>query len=289
MKILTVIILSFLLSGCIYPVYRTIQPETKVEVLNEKDMPIGGAKVYLSTTEFYPYKFKVEIVRSDEEGIAQFDSIKKWGTDMLMIHGIKPENHWALCVEKENYKTKVVRPRDKDDFSYQKVILRVGKATDCLDEDVMQGRTSIMPRVDSEQEQNILTFDFSTIYTDRVLANKVSTLISKMLDKQTASKAYADLEQLGRKATPYIIMQMEDFRELLVISISLKNKNRDAFEGIRHIGVKKVVDVLSEILTQLEGKRFYYIANDEKSDEDRKRDIYAWREWLLKIEQGRGR
>ena len=120
-----------------------------------------------------------------------------------------------------------------------------------------------------------------------VLANKVSTLISKMLDKQTASKAYADLEQLGRKATPYIIMQMEDFRELPVTSISLKNKNRDAFEGIRHIGVKKVVDVLSEILTQLEGKRFSYIANDEKSDEDRKRDIYAWREWLLKIEQGR--
>ena len=125
-------------------------------------------------------------------------------------------------------------------------------------------------------------FDFSTIYTDKVLENRVSSLISKMLDKKTANKAYADLEKLGREATPYIIMQMEDFRELPVNSISLKNKNIDAFEGIRHIGVKKVADVLSEILTQLEGKYFSYISNDEKSDEDRKRDIYAWREWLLK-------
>jgi hypothetical protein len=33
-KILIPVLLSFLLSGCIYPVYRTIQPETKVEVLD---------------------------------------------------------------------------------------------------------------------------------------------------------------------------------------------------------------------------------------------------------------
>ena len=133
-----------------------------------------------------------------------------------------------------------------------------------------------------KKKTEILAFDFSTIYTDKVLKNKVSSIISKMLDKEISNKAYADLEKLGTKATPYIIMQMDDFRELPVSSMSLKNKNRHAFEGIRHIGVKKVTDVLSEILTQLEGMRFSYISSAEKSEEDRKRDIYEWRAWLLK-------
>jgi hypothetical protein len=139
-KILIPVLLSFLLSGCIYPVYRTIQPETKVEVLDIRGVVIEGAKVYLSTREMYPYKFKVEIVRSDFKGISEFDSIKRWGTDMLMIHGIKPKNSWSLCVEKEKYKTQVIHPKDKDDFSYQKVILTAGEATDCLDERVMGNR-----------------------------------------------------------------------------------------------------------------------------------------------------
>ena len=142
-KMLIIIILSFLLSGCIYPVYRTIQPETKVEVLNKKDEPIRGTKVYLSTTEYYPYKFKIEIVSSDEEGIAQFDSIKRWGTDMLVMHGVKPENRWALCVEKKNFKTELIHPKHRDDFAYQKVILREGKATDCLDENDMKNMNDI--------------------------------------------------------------------------------------------------------------------------------------------------
>jgi hypothetical protein len=142
-KILITMLLSFLLSGCIYPVYRTIQPETKVEVLDIRGVVIEGAKVYLATTEMYPYKFKVEIVRSDSAGISKFDSIKKWGTDMLMIHGIKPKNSWSLCVEKENYKTQVIYPKNKDNFAYQKVILSEGKATDCLNEPTMKDRNNI--------------------------------------------------------------------------------------------------------------------------------------------------
>ncbi len=136
-KILTIMLLSFLLSGCIYPVYRTIQPVTKVEVLDTRGVAVHGAKVYLSTKEYYPFKFKVEVVRSDLKGISEFDSIKKWGTDMLIIHGIKPENNWSLCVEKEKYQTQIIRPKNKDDFAYQKVILTDGESTNCLDEPFM--------------------------------------------------------------------------------------------------------------------------------------------------------
>jgi len=65
-KIVKTIILSLLmlmLTGCIYPVYRTIQPETKVKVVNTQGVALSEAKVYLFTKEYYPYKFKVEIVR----------------------------------------------------------------------------------------------------------------------------------------------------------------------------------------------------------------------------------
>lgn len=136
-KILIIIMLSFALSGCIYPVYRTIQPTTKVEVLDTKGVAIHGAKVYLSTKEFDSSRVKVEIVRSDEEGISEFEIIKKWGTDMLVMHGIKPENSWSLCVERENYKTQIIQPKSKNDFAYQRVILHEGQAMNCLDERVM--------------------------------------------------------------------------------------------------------------------------------------------------------
>ena len=142
-KLLISVMLSLVLSGCIYPVYRTIQPSTKVEVVDTKGVTLSGAKVYLSTKEMYPYKLKVEIVKSNSKGIAHFDSIKKWGTDMLVMHGIKPENQWSLCVEKENYKTQVIHPKNKDDFASQKVILNDGEATDCLDENAMKDRNNI--------------------------------------------------------------------------------------------------------------------------------------------------
>jgi len=105
----------------------------RVEVVDNKGIALNRAKVFLSTQEYYPHKFKVEIVRSDEKGIARFDSIKKWGIDMLVMHGIKPENSWTLCIEKERYKTKIIYLNSEDDFTHQKVILTAGEATDCLD------------------------------------------------------------------------------------------------------------------------------------------------------------
>jgi len=133
-KIVKTIILSLLmlmLTGCIYPVYRTIQPETKVKVVNTQGVALSEAKVYLFTKEYYPYKFKVEIVRSDKKGIAEFDSIKKWGTDMLMIHGIKPSNSWSLCIEKSNYITQYINLYNEEKSLNQTVTLLEGESTIC--------------------------------------------------------------------------------------------------------------------------------------------------------------
>jgi len=132
-KILTIIMLSFLLSGCIYPVYRTIQPETKVKVVNTKGVALSEAKVCLFTQEYYPHKLKVEIVRSDKKGIAEFESIKKWGTDMLMIHGIKPSNTWNLCIEKSNYVTQYINLYNEEKSLNKTVTLLEGESTVCAE------------------------------------------------------------------------------------------------------------------------------------------------------------
>jgi len=132
-RLLLLSTIATLFTGCIYPVYRTIQPKMRVEVVDSKGIALNRAKVFLSTQEYYPHKFKVEIVRSDEKGIARFDSIKKWGIDMLVMHGIKPENSWTLCIEKERYKTKIIHLNSEDDFTHQKVILTASETTDCLD------------------------------------------------------------------------------------------------------------------------------------------------------------
>jgi len=129
-------------------------------------------------------------------------------------------------------------------------------------------------------DSNIENFYFLKKYHNQLLKKKVKDLISQMFELSMARKAYADLENLGKEAIPYIIMQMDDYRKLVLKTISFKNKSRDAFEGVRHIRVETVTDVLSEILTQLEGKRFSYISNYEKSNEDRRKDIYQWKLWL---------
>ena len=134
---------------------------------------------------------------------------------------------------------------------------------------------------------NIENFNFSKKYSNQLIKQKVKNLINLMLKASTARKAYSDLENLGRTATPYIIMEMEDYHELPLKSISLRNKNKDSFEGIRHIKVEVVADVLSEILTQLEGEKFVYVANDEKTNKDRRRDIYQWKLWLYQLSRHR--
>ena len=131
-------------------------------------------------------------------------------------------------------------------------------------------------------DYNIENFDFSKKYNEQLLKKKVKLLINRMLEASTARKAYSDLENLGKKATPYIIMEMNDYRKVAEKTISLKNKNKDSFEGIRHIGVEVVADVLSEILKQVEGKIFSYIPNEQETNEERRKEIYQWKLWLYK-------
>src|SRR5262245_36250906 len=108
---------------------------------------------------------------------------------------------------------------------------------------------------------------------------EVAALIEKMVHERTEHKAFSDLEALGCSAVPSIIGRMDDRRKLPDPRISLENKSPDAFEGLRHYGPEKVVDVLAAILNQITGQHFGFIYNGA-TDADRKKTVQGWRDWL---------
>jgi hypothetical protein len=128
-------------------------------------------------------------------------------------------------------------------------------------------------------QNKILSTNLEDIYSDKDFNKKVTLIIEDMLSPKKARNAYKNLEELGDKAVPYIIMNMDDRRELPVKQISLVNKSPNAFEGIRHYGPKQVVDALSAILNQITGESFFSIHNGS-SEEVRTEDVKAWKIWL---------
>jgi hypothetical protein len=101
-----------------------------------------------------------------------------------------------------------------------------------------------------------------------------------MLSPEKAHDAFKMLEELGDKAVPYIIMNMDDRRALGVKHITLKNKSPNRFEGVRHYGPKQVVDALSAILAQIAWTSFFQIHNGSNK-EVRDEEVKAWKIWLI--------
>ena len=116
----------------------------------------------------------------------------------------------------------------------------------------------------------------------------VKLLIKEMLDKKSANQAYIDLEKLGNKAVPYIIMQMNDYRELGQKSISFQNRSLNMFEGIVHYSPQKVIDLLSILLNRIENENFYVELANGGSEIQRKNVIKAWITWLSIKEKEKG-
>jgi hypothetical protein len=61
--------------------------------------------------------------------------------------------------------------------------------------------------------------------------------------------------------------------------ISIRNKSRDAFEGLRHYGPEEIVDALAAILNQITGKNFGFIYNGA-TDPGRDKTVRGWRDFL---------
>ena len=132
------------------------------------------------------------------------------------------------------------------------------------------------------EQKSCLKKDLMKIYSNVDKHNEVQLLIEQMLHKETATQAYTTLEKLESEATPYIILQMDDNRDLAIKEISLVNRNKNSFEGIAHYSPEKVIDVLSVILSRREGEYFTPELANGGSTVQRKNETEAWLVWLCK-------
>jgi hypothetical protein len=136
----------------------------------------------------------------------------------------------------------------------------------------------------SAQEQILKSFDNRFPPANEPLYQKVKDEIDATTRKSTQMGAFRQLEQLGEKGVPAIIMQMDDRRDLAIHAISLQNKSPEAWEACRQYGPVKVVDAMSAILTQITGLSFGNIDNGG-SERERRATVDGWRVYLYHLKR----
>ncbi|WP_416397403.1 carboxypeptidase-like regulatory domain-containing protein [Allohahella sp. A8] len=122
-------LLSLLLAGC-YPINKTLQPSSKVLVVDQSGQPVAGATVMLITNAYIGETTRMQ-VSSGPTGEAYFPGISEWRVETLTIHGA--ENYfWTWCVEKAGYGTYLTENADRDEFKDDIVVtLEPGLSTEC--------------------------------------------------------------------------------------------------------------------------------------------------------------
>ena len=94
------------LGGCVpYPIYKTLQPQLEIIVVDDQKESVYGAKVALiSSSSPYGDEKSREVRLTDHKGVAEFQKRSEWRIESLMIHGVEIF-YWNWCVEKEGFVT----------------------------------------------------------------------------------------------------------------------------------------------------------------------------------------
>jgi len=148
----------------------------------------------------------------------------------------------------------------------------------------------VLEQVRKELSEQATTLrDFNQLFPpkDEPLYQDVKRLIDATTNKDTQEQAFSQLEGLGVKAVPAMIMLMDDRRPLGVSSISLENRAVNAWEGLRNYSPDVVADALDAILNQITGRSFGSIHNGG-SEEERQRTINGWRIYLYHVKRDTG-
>ncbi|ARN19790.1 carboxypeptidase-like regulatory domain-containing protein [Piscinibacter gummiphilus] len=120
-------------SGCVpYPVYKELQPVTRVRVVDPAGRAVAGASVVLLSNA-YPYGREQhrETRWTDASGVVSFDGRHEWRVESLMIHGAQVF-FWNLCVEKPGYATHLTEYRSAKKFETEPtVVLAPGTSSAC--------------------------------------------------------------------------------------------------------------------------------------------------------------
>ena len=129
----TVLAFCAALSGCVpYPVYKELQPATRVRVVVPAGRAVEGASVVLLSNA-YPYAGEQhrETRATDASGTVWFDGRHEWRVESLAIHGWQ-EFFWNLCVAKPGYTTHLTDYRSAGKFETEStVVLGPGTSSAC--------------------------------------------------------------------------------------------------------------------------------------------------------------
>ena len=122
------------LVGCIpipYPIYKTLQPEASVLVVDKKGKQIAGAQVTLiAKAHPSPFEQGRETKISDTQGVARFDRRQEWKTEVIFIHG-SLEYYWNWCITHKGY-TSFESGRGGEKFEPNMTVrLQPGTSTPC--------------------------------------------------------------------------------------------------------------------------------------------------------------
>ena len=128
------ILAMLVLGGCVvfYPVYKTLQPQLEITVVDDQKEPVHGAKVALISSS-YPYgdEKSRDVQTTDTKGVANFQKRSEWRVEALMIHGIE-DFFWNWCVEKEGFATYETKNGDGE-IPRSKILIELepGKSEEC--------------------------------------------------------------------------------------------------------------------------------------------------------------
>ena len=129
----TVLAFCAALSGCVpYPVYKELQPATRVRVVDPAGRAVAGASVVLLSNA-YPYGREQhrETRATDASGVVSFDGRHEWRVEWLVIHGSQ-QFFWNLCVAKPGYATHLTDYRSAEKFETDAtVVLGAGVSSAC--------------------------------------------------------------------------------------------------------------------------------------------------------------
>ena len=120
---------------------------------------------------------------------------------------------------------------------------------------------------------------------DKRSYNRVNNTINNMTNFLFQKRSFKNLEKMGESGVPYIILLMDNFKNLPIESITLKNNFTNAFEANREYSPKLVIDALAAILNQITGESFGFIYNGDSTQEERILTLNGWRIYLYKLIQ----
>lgn len=123
-----------LVTTACYPVYKTLQEEARIRVVDERGEAIAGAEVHLITSS-YPYGSERhrETKATDADGVAAFAKNSEWRVESLMIHGAEIF-FWNWCVRLEGHRTVATFHRSADELETDmEIVLRPGRPSVCAD------------------------------------------------------------------------------------------------------------------------------------------------------------